>query len=177
MKNIPVYEIHLPEYQVDTEPNHEAVGRKVDSIIKQHFLGQNVVIRALGTCEHPDKTVDDMIGIIKNLGYDRYDPKRIGDRYDNLEGKQIDFFGIDYQVTDDSEIFHDFTHPFYHWCKDQHGQAIRLDIVIVYDRAKLHQVHFTYKGRESEGQRSDGWTFIDPKKKPNAILGIIKLTG
>lgn len=177
MKNIPVYTLHLPEYQVDEEPDHEMIGKKVDDFIKEHFLGQFVAIRCLGSCEHPGKTTDEVVEIIKSTGYDRYDPNRVGDRYENLEGKKIDFFAFDYMISEDSEIFHIFTWPFYHWCKERSGKPVRIDIVILYDPTKLEQVYFTYEGREDEGQRSDGWVFKDPQNKSDALLGLIKITG
>lgn len=177
MNQIPVYEFHLAEYQVDQEPNHEVIGKKVDDFIKQYFLGQHVAIRCLGSCEHPGKTADELIEIIKETGSDRYDPKREGDRYENNEGKQIDFFAFDYEITKDSEIFHIFTWPFYHWCIERSGKPVRIDVVIFYDPKKLEQIHFTYKGRETEGERSDGWVFKDQENKVNAIIGIIKITG
>lgn len=176
-KEIPVFELHLPEYQVYEEPNHEVIGKKVDDLIKQYFLGQHVAIRCLGSCDHLNKDTDELIEIIKQTGSDRYDPVRKGDRYENNEGKHIDFFALEYQVNENSEIFQDFTHPFYHWCKDQDGKPVRLDICIIYDATKLDQISFTYAGRENEGQRSDGWVFRDPDNKPSAILGIIKITG
>lgn len=177
MTSIPTFTLHLPEYQVDQEPDHEAIGRKVDEFIKQHFLGQHVAIRCLGSCEHPGKTVDDVIEIIKQTGTDRYDSKRQGDRYENNEDRRIDFFAFDYEITKDSEIFHIFTWPFYHWCIERSGKPVRIDIVTFYDPKKLEQVHFTYKGRENEGERSDGWVFKDQANKTDAVLGIVKITG
>ena len=177
MNNIPVYTLHLPEYQVLTEPDHVRVGKKVDDYIKQHFLGQHVAIRCLGSSEHAGKAVDEIIAIIIEIGSDRYDPKRQGDRYQNSEGKQIDFFAFDYTVAHDSKIFHIFTWPFYHWRREQTGKPVRIDVIIIYNPAKLKQVTFTYAGRESEGERSDGWVFTDQDNKPEAILGIIKMTG
>lgn len=176
MIDIPVYELDLPEYQVDKEPDHEAIGNKVDAFIKQHFLGQYIAVRCLGSSEHPGKSVDQMIEIIKKLGHDRYDPARQGDRYENNEGKQIDIFAFDYQIDKDSKIFSTFTWPFYHWCIERSGKPVRIDIIIIYDPTKLNQIEFTYAGREHEGPRSDGFTFKDPKNKRGAIKAIIKIT-
>lgn len=175
MEQIPVYEIHLPEYQVDTEPDHEAVGAKVDDFIKQHFIGQHIAVRCLGSCEHPGKTIDEMVEIIKKLGHDRYDPNREGDRYENNEGKKIDIFAFDYHIDKDSKIFSVFTWPFYHWCKERSGKPVRIDIVIIYDPSRLEQIEFTYAGRESEGKRSDGFVFKNAENKVEALKAIIKI--
>jgi len=175
MNKIHVYTIYLPEYQIDQEPDHDAIGAKVDDFIKKHFMGQYVAIRCLGSAEHPGKSTDEMIEIIKTLGHDRYDPNRLGDRYKNIEGKKIDFFAFDYLIGEDSKMFNVFTWPFYHWRKELAGVPVRIDIIILYDPTKLEQIEFTYAGRENEGVRSDGFVFKDPNNKPAAIKGIIKI--
>ncbi|MSU75796.1 MAG: hypothetical protein EXS55_04775 [Candidatus Magasanikbacteria bacterium] len=172
---IPVYQIHLPEYVADKEPDHEAVGVKVDELIKQHWIGQHIAIRCVGSSEHPGKTTDDMIDIIKQLGHDRYDPERQGDRYENNEGKKIDIFAFDYYVEKDTKMFSVFTWPFFNHEGFGIGRPIKIDIVIIYDPAKLNVVEFTYAGREHEGVRSDGFIFKDPQHKSEAIKGIIKI--
>lgn len=172
---IPVYEIHLPEYTIDKEPDHETVGKKVDDLIKKHWLGQHVAIRCISSEEHPDKTTDEMIEIIKRLGHDHYDQNRRGDRYDNNEGKKIDIFAFDYQVEPDTKMFSVFTWPYYHLTWRAPRRPVRIDIIIVYDPAQFEQIEFSYPGREQEGLRSDGFVFKDPEHKPEAIKGIIKI--
>lgn len=115
--------------------------------------------------------------IIKEIGHDKYDPNRKGDRYENNEGKEIDLFAFDYHIEPDTKIFSIFTWPNYHLTWREPYHPIRIDIIIIYDSTKLDQIYFTYKGRENEGERSDGWVFKDPANKPDAILGIIKITG
>ncbi len=175
MDNIPVYEIHLPEYQVDTEPDHEAIGVKVDDFIKQKFMGQHIAVRCIASCEHPGKTIDEVVGVIKELGHDRYDPNREGDRYENNEGKSIDIFAFDYHVKADTKIFSIFTWPNYHLTWREPHHPIRIDIIIIYDPTKLEQIEFTYAGRESEGKRSDGFVFKNAENKVEALKAIIKI--
>jgi len=177
MKNriLPIYELDLPEYHVETEPDHEKIGRKVDSFIKRHFNGQHVAVRCISSSEHPNKSLDEVIDVIKETGWDRYDSNRKGDRYENNEGKEIDFFAFDYHIKKDTKIFSTFTWPNYHLDWREPYRPLRVDIIIFYDPTKLEQVYFTYKGREDEGERSDGWVFKDPKNKPDALKGIIKI--
>ena len=172
---VPVYEIHLPEYTIDKEPDHEAIGAKVDALIKQNFSGQYIAIRCISSEEHPDKTTDEMIEIIKGLGHDHYDPKRKGDRYENNEGKKIDIFAFDYHVEADTKMFSVFTWPNYHLTWREPYHPIRIDIIIIYDPTKFEQIEFSYAGREHEEMRSDGWVFKDPEHKAEAIKGIIKI--
>ena len=175
MEQVPVYEIHLPEYQVDTEPDHEVIGTKVDTFIKQTFMGQHIAVRCIASSEHPRKTIDEVVGIIRKLGHDRYDPMRVGDRYETNEKKKIEIFAFDYHIDENSKIFSVFTWPNYHltWRKPYH--PIRIDIIIIYDSSKLEQIEFTYAGRESEGKRSDGFVFKDVENKAEALKAIIKI--
>ena len=174
-KDIPVYRISLPEYTTDKEPDHEAVGKKADDFIKKYFLGQHIAIRCVSSGEHPDKTTDEMVGIIKRLGHDRYDPDRKGDRYENNEGKKIDIFAFNYQVEKGTKMFSAFTWPAYHLTWRKPMRPVRIDIVIIYDPAKFDQIDFSYAGREHEGMRSDGWVFKDPDNKPAAIKAVIRI--
>lgn len=63
--------VSVPQYSVDAEPDHKAIGKPVDDVIKQHFMGQTVLIRGLGSMEHPGKSVDELVEIIKSNGTNR----------------------------------------------------------------------------------------------------------
>lgn len=175
-ENTPIFTVHLTEYRVNTEPDHEKVGKIVDDEIKEHFMGQTILLRGLASIEHPGKSTDGLIEIIKEDGTDRYDPKRIGDRYENIEGKPIDFFALKFEIAKSTEMFSQLTWPFYHWGIKSRGFPLRCDILIVYDPSKLEQIKFTYAGREHEGLRDDGFVFKDPQNKPAAIKAIIKIS-
>ena len=203
MARIPVYQVTVPEYKrirlrnpgpltdkfpaalafgtkvpkryEERKPDFVAVGEKIDDCLKKHFLGQKVAIRALGSQEHKGKTQDDVIRIIKRLGHDRYDPKRKGDRYDNIENKKIEIFAMPpYKITKKGEYFRWFIEPFFYWPIHDRGHPVRVDIAIIYDPAKLVTVEHQYKGREGE-VKTDGFVFKDPDDKPGAIKGIIKI--
>ncbi len=133
-------------------------------------------MRGLASIEHPGKSIDDLIEIIKRDGTDRYDPKRIGDRYENIEGEHIDFFALKFEIAKSTEMFSQLTWPFYHWGIKSRGFSLRCDILVIYDPLKLKKINFTYAGREHEGQRDDGFVFKDPADKPAAVKAIIKIT-
>ncbi len=176
MKQIPLYTFPIPEYTASPEPNHEKIGAKVDVFLREHFKGQYLTVRVLSSGDHERKSVDELINIIQKEGWDRYDPDRKGDRYENNEGKHIDFFALDFTVDDKTEIFSWFTWPFYHWEIEKAGRPLRIDLILLYDPKKLEQIHFTYAGREDEGERSDGWVFKDQENKLDALVGIVQLT-
>lgn len=173
-RNIPVYSISVPEYHVKSKPDHKRIGEKIDKLIKKYFLGQKVAIRTLGSQEHKGKSVDNLIKLIKKLGYDRYNPKRKGDRYENVENKKIDFFALDFKINKNTKIMEKFIEPFYTWPPKQRGsKPIRLDIIIIYDLSKLKRIIHKYEGRTDI--KRDGFVFKDIGNKKEAILGIIKI--
>jgi hypothetical protein len=170
----PWFTIAIPKVYEENKPDFAKIGAKIDGCLKRHFLGKAVAVRVLSSQEHKGKSVDDLIGIIKRLGHDRYDPKRNGDRYENLDNKHIDLFALDFTVDKNGEYFAQFIEPFYYWPISDRGYPVRLDIAIIYDRSKLSVVEHRYEGRENE-LKKDGFVFRDPDHKPEAILGIIKI--
>lgn len=165
----PIYQIKVPEYKVTTKPDWKKIGSKIDKIIKKHFLGKKTAIRCLSSKEHKGKTINQLVKIIKTTGTDRYDPKRKGDRYENIQGKHIDFFALDYLIKPKTKIMQNFIEPFYTWPK----KPIRINIAIIYDFSKLKRVLHQYEGRTDI--KRDGFMFKDHKNKQKAVLGIIKI--
>lgn len=170
----PSFNIEIPEKYITHAPDFVAIGKKIDMCLKQHFLNQRVVVRVLGSQEHKNKSAQEIIKLIQQSGHDRYDPKRIGDRYENLDGKQIDLFALPLKITSKGEYFKQFLEPFYYWPIHDNGRPVRVDIAIIYDKTKLKAVHHRYKGRENEIKK-DGFVFKHPDAKRDALLGIIRI--
>ena len=170
---IPVYSVKVPEYDVRKMPDHALVGAKIDRVIKKRFLGQKVAIRCLGSQEHRGKPIGELVAIIKKMGTDKYDPARTGEKYDNVENKRIDFFALDFKITEKGNYMEKFIEPFYTYPIQEGRKPIRIDIVIVYDIAKLRCVVHRYEGRNDV--KRDGFVFKDPENKPTAVKGIVKV--
>lgn len=168
-----VFSVSIPQYAVDKEPDHKAVGKLVDEVIKNNFEGQTIIIRGLSSTAHANKTADALVEIIKQTGTDRYDPERIGDRYENIKGKHIDLFAFRRKVTPRMELFKDISWGFYHGAKAIHGKPVRIDLVTIYDASQLKAVVHQYEGRDDI--KRDGFVFKSPENKTAALLGIIKI--
>jgi hypothetical protein len=175
LENMRVIHLAVPEYQVNTEPDYKAIGKIVDNELRKHFTGRTIVARGIGSSEHPNETIDELVEIIKRAGTDRYDPNRIGDRYENIQGKHIDLFGFRRKVGPRMQLFKDVVYGFYHSALGIHGKAVRIDILIIYDSAKLKEVIHQYAGRTDK--KRDGFAFREPENKRGALLGIVKITG
>jgi hypothetical protein len=171
--HIRILDIQLPEYQVDTEPNHQAVGKIVDAELMRHFMGRTLVVRGVGSKDHPDKTVHELVETIVRHGTDRYDPTRRGEGYENLQDKHIDLFAFRRKVTPRMQLFKDICWGFYHSAIAVHGTPTRIDVVIAYDAAKLKAVIHQYEGRTDK--KRDGFVFREPDRKQDALLGILTI--
>lgn len=166
--------VPVPKAYEERKPDFAAIGAKIDRSLIRHFAGRSVAVRALGSQEHKGMTVDALIATIKRLGHDRYDASKRGDRYENLDGKPIDLFALDFTVRADGRYFERFLEPFYFWPIVDRGEPVRIDVAIVYDRRKLRRVIHRYEGRDDERKR-DGFVFRYPDRKADAILGIIRI--
>jgi len=172
---VKVFTVSTPNYQTDTQPDYKAIGAVVDAELKKHFTGQMVGLRALGSQEHPGKTVDELVEIIKRAGTDRYDSNRGGDRYDNAEDRHIDLFLLRRKITEKSKIFWQFTWSFYESPLKVRGYPVRIDILVVYDLSKLKAVRTTHTHEGRPITKRDGYVFRDPAHKAGAVLGVIKI--
>lgn len=176
MKTIPVYTICLPQYNFDNgEPDHKTIGTVVDDALRKHFMGQKVLIRGLGSHEHPGKTVDELIGIIKTTGTDRYDPARKGDRYTNLGDVYFDLCALRRTISTRSKIFWQLSWSFYRSPLKERGYPVLVDILIVYDPKQLKAVAYRPVSQKDRIMR-DGFVFRDPDNKLAAIKAIFKIT-
>lgn len=174
LKNIPIFTVHLPEYKVDDEPEHEEIGKVVDDEIKKHFMGQTILIRALGSMEHSGKSIDEMVEIIKTTGTDRYDPERVGDRYANIEGKYIDFYALRRTISPKTKLFWQLSWSFYTSPLKTRGYPVRVDIITIYDPKQLKAV--VHQPENHPHVKRDGFVFKDPINKLGAIKAIFKIT-
>lgn len=176
IKSVPVYTVHLPNYNFKNgEPDHKAISKPIDDELRKHFTGQKILIRGLGSHEHPGKSVDELIDIIKTTGTDRYDPKRIGDRYTNVGDKYFDLCALRRTISDRSKIFWQLSWSFYNSPLKERGYPVRVDILTIYDPKQLKAVTYSPVGHAGRIMR-DGFVFRNPDDKATAILGIIKIT-
>ncbi len=175
-KTIPVYTAYLPEYNFDSgEPNHKSIGKPVDDELRKYFMGETILIRGLGSHEHPGKSLDELIDIIKTTGTDRYDPVRIGDRYTNVGDKYFDLCALRRTIGPRSKIFWQLSWSFYRSPLQERGYSVLVDILVIYDPKQLRAVTYSPVGQKGRVMR-DGFVFRDPSHKPAAIKAIFKIS-
>ncbi len=173
MEDLAIYKLILPQYKAGVEPDDKKLGKLLDDEIKKHFLNQAILVRGIASSEHPDKTVDEMVHIIQETGTDRYDSKRKGDRYENIEGKHIDLFAFPVTYTADTEMMHMLFWGFYHSALGVHGYSMRIDLVTIYDADQMEHVLHQYESRDDI--KDDGFVFKNSENRVDALKAIIKI--
>lgn len=169
-REIPVYEIALLEYRLDTQPDYEDIGAKLDAKIVEHFAGLKIVFRGITVADHPGKTLEELVTIVRKLGHDRYDPEREGVDYPreipfDLHVQTLTADGNSEVVQEGMHVMWGAVGDFYTGPPvDRNGPPIRLDLLMIYDAALLEQVPGYW-----------GYRFLHPNDKLGALLGMIKI--
>jgi hypothetical protein len=170
-----VLEVAIPEYKAGEKPDRLVVGPKIDRLLEEEFLGRRIVIRCIGSQDHPGKTVDELEEIVIRTGTDKYDEKRRGLGYEVgiKSGKQIDFFGTHAEIMAPEDIFTlELLDDFYYSTQGDRGYSIRINLVIIYDANKVKAVEHLYGENVDD---TDGFVFREPENKRGALLGLIKV--
>jgi hypothetical protein len=171
---VPVLSVALPDYTVDSEPDHRRLGKRVDDVLRRHCTGETVLVRGLSSAAHPQLSLDSLIEVIKLCGTDRYDTTRVGEGYDNIHGRHIDLFAYRRKIGPRTRVFEHLCWGFYHSAIAIHGNPVRLDLLTVYDASQFSIVPHRYEGRADT--KRDGFAFKYPDAKPAALKAIIRLT-
>ena len=166
-----IVQVSIPEYDTSEELDLKSISKCIDRVLVDNFKDKKVILRAVSSEAHKMSQTE-LVEIIKKIGFDRYDPVRKGDRYDNVHDKQIDLFGQTkiIQAGKDLSIF--ILKGFHIYGQKFHKKpSNKMDIWMVYDRTKLKYVTHFYE--KYMVMKRDGYVFKDPNNKPNALLGII----
>ena len=180
-----VVEISAPEYTIDARPDYMAVGTRVDRVIGASFEDGQYVVRAIGSSDHPGKSLDEVVEIILALGTDKYDPDRqeVGDfaaynhdfQGSSVEIAQGQLFGEEDAVY--ASVFGDIVYHFYEFTPFDRGYPVRIDILMIYHTDKLEQarpVNAT-AARVREDLEQYLYRFSDPSAKAQALAGVVKI--
>jgi hypothetical protein len=177
---IPTHTLTLPEYTVDTEPDH-TIGRKLDAFVVASLDPGRYAIRAISVQDHPGRTVDQLIATITELGTDRYDPSRVPVLHDYYGPHGVELHAIPCTVgpsglssthAESGSVMGDFVSDFFHGPPvDRGGVPLRLDLLICYDLDQLIGI----RTDELESQEATAFRFKDPGSKPAALRALLTI--
>ncbi len=203
MQEVPIYIIEIPSYEVDKidilsgekyfteygtaipieywnkKPSFSEISQPIVQFLRKHHLGEKVGIRLISSKEHPEKTLGELIEIIKKIGHDRYDDKRKGDRYENVEHEKIDLFMLEIEIGkengEDSEEQMQHAFASFYLYPFKHGKhPNKIDLGIIYDLKAFESVVHNYSNKERES-KTDGYIFKSSDNRSEAIKGILIL--
>lgn len=168
-----VLTLAIPEHKPGQAPDHIAIGNKLDSLLKQNFMDKEVVVRCIGSQDHPNLSLDQLVDIITETGTDKYDTARMGVGYEEFvhKGIQVDFYGEEVKVTEDMDFMAQQIWEMHHSAIGDRGYGVHVDLVLIYDEAQLNMVMNLY----SHHSTSDGYVFKNQSDKRQALLGVIKV--
>jgi len=169
----PVINVSIPNYKPGQVPDHEAVGEKLDEVLRKHFLGKKVVIRCIGSQDHQNLSLDELTEIVIKTGTDKYDTGRMGVGYEEFvrKGIKVDFYGEPAEITIDAKLMGQAVWEMHHSAIGDRGYGVHVDLILIYDVEQLDMVMNLYDFHPT----SDGFVFKDPKNKTQALIGIIRI--
>jgi len=188
-----VVSISVPSYDVASPPDAETVGAVLDEAICKNF-GQDGVrevgIRGISLIDHPGHTHDSLAEVILSTGTDRYDPHRKGPLHEAYDPYGVELHVVPCTVTAtalrshmcDGSTFYGGTQSvmaeavsdFYAGPPiDRGGVPLRIDLITVYDLAKLEGIRIPFHGDEEPPYSA--CRFKDPDNRRDALLGLIKV--
>lgn len=171
-----IISLSLPEYQIETKPDYETIGQKIDKTLEENFYGKQIAIRAISLIDHPNLTLDEFVKIILEKGTDKYDPNRQGVK--GFENYDVDFqAGFCTVGENHSGEGADFVQKFYENVLLDRGYRLRIDLLLIYDFNELKNAKLLDVKKPRVDTRLEPYMFKfkDPNRKASALLGIIKL--
>ncbi len=172
-----VYAVPLPGYRIEGPPDY-TLGENVDRVIRDHFDVHRIIVRAISSADHPPLTLDQLAHRIRAKGTDRYDPERRGVAHEQFAPYHADLQGGPFgREPGAASFFAGVMRHFYEDAPIDRGRPLRVDLLLIYDRDALVPADTPDPGspRVRPGLETFLFRFKDPDRKPEALIGLIKI--
>lgn len=190
-----VFTVKIPEYNLEQSPDFSKIGAKLDNILKENFPGKWLAVRGVSLQDHPGRSLAWLVEKIKEIGTDRYDPKRKG-VLESLDTEfSIELHAIPMMYNNEMVCPHysgercetgsaigELLNDFVVGAVVDRGYALRIDVLMLYDLDQLKSAPLTWtdKGPTRTDipillQETCTFQFKDPANKRRALLGIITI--
>lgn len=155
----------------ENRPDFDLISKPIVKFLRENFNKRRIGIRMLGSEEHADKSLDDLLKIIQRIGHDRYDENRKNSKYGKINLEEIELFMLELEIgkelgLDGEEQIKHALNSFYIYLE----KPIRVDIGIVYDLGNIEKKKIQYDGDEEICH-----AFINTKKASESILALLKI--
>ncbi len=178
VEGVKVIELLLPEYDVSknlNETEYRIISKKIDDVIKQHYLGQTTVVRGISSSTK-EADLDEVIRQICETGTD-YEVRGEVTEASKKWKKEAegDLFGNKKTIKEGAEITYNNIKLSYEKPTDSKGnpKPQKVDVIMIYDASKLEQLA-PYEGKNGK-MKTDAYKFLNPEQKQEALIGIIKI--
>jgi hypothetical protein len=185
--SVKIVSVPVPEYTENKKPDYLKIGKIVDKVIEENFSDGRYIYRALSSDDHPDKTPDELVSIITELGTDKYDPSRKSVCHEQYSVYDYDIRAGSFEIrnakiivepTDNyPTLFGDTIYDFYENAPQDRGHSVRIDLLVLYDVNKLEPAKLKNPGSVGVEPRLSKYLyrFKDRDNKQEALLGIVKV--
>ncbi len=183
---VKIIEVHIPEYAVKNKPDYLKIGKKMDRVLGKNFQNGKYILRSIGSRDHLNLSMEELVKIILKTGTDKYDSKKRGVAHEEFSGYDYDIQAGTFEIKDSKIVINNedrvpsvFGDIVYHFCEHaplDRGYAVRIDLLLVYDTKKLMRAKkFNSKARSvRKGLNKYLYKFKTENKK-DALLGVIKV--
>jgi len=165
--NTKIIYINCPEYQFNKHLDLDKVSSDIDNVLISNFNNKNVILRGIQSEKHI-LSKKELIEIILKTGTDRYGLDNINEVI--VSHDHIDLFGFACKIV--APITLPILEGFHKWKpKSLERPQCKVDIWMVYDAKKLKNVEYDHSYYNVKA--NDGYIFIKPKDKVDALLGVL----
>lgn len=143
-----VLEIELPDYKIETPLDYDFFGKKLDDLLLANLPEGAYLERSIGLIDHPGLSLDQLTDLVKKHGTDKYDPSRKSIFDEEFSSFRFDIHASEFGIRA-GELLFDHQHNlstysgqniycFHKLTPFDRGYAIRLNLLMVYDKNLLH---------------------------------------
>lgn len=161
----------IKTFTVQRPSTDSALANRLHKVLKD-ISEKEVLVRGIGSQDHPGKTKAELLQHILKTGTDKYDDSKKMIGHDYYKKWNIDFFATPVKTTKSKETFLEILKDFRESAVKDRGYAVEIDLVLIYDSKKCSMVRNVYEGHEN----SDAYTFRQGIRKQDALLGVIEIT-
>lgn len=184
--SVKIIEVKVPEYKIDSKPDYQKIGAKVDKVIEEYFTDGMYMVRAIGKDDHPNFTLDQLVAKIIETGTDKYDPERKSVCHDQFSVYDYDIQAGTFEIKDSKIVsypeelpglFAETIYNFYEHTPRDRGYAVRIDLLLIYDLDKFELAkRVDYRDTNIKpGLENYLYRFKDRSNKKEALLVIVKI--